>query len=308
MTSHGHSRLERHALRVAQESHERLAGGEGRGYGVDEFGFQHVLLTDLLKADEIRSFQIFDQRVIGGKTAWRGLQAVPIQLKSGAELPVVSGPLPAVGVVHDGLPDQGQRFLVRPPDAQRQETFARRQVNVETGGVHVLAELVPELNADVGLVRGFVFAEPRVPIDAHQRPADPSIAGHKVRRDLLQPGLERANERQTGLQDRGFIPLFVVLEPGTEVVIRQLLQELKERRVESRKLHERVSCHDRESRCPGLSLTHASEWNWLPLPLRLFPTTEAARCSVSSLGPRRRERQSPWWPGLGPGRLWSRRC
>ena len=139
------------------------------------------------------------------------------------------GPGASGGPLDDRLPDLAERFGIRPPQAHGQEALARRDVDVETRGMDVAALLVPELDADVGLVRLAVLGEPRVAIDPHQRAAYPPVAGDEVRRDPLQPRLEGADEGHCRSQDFPLVPLLVFLEPGPVVVVGQLLQEFSAR-------------------------------------------------------------------------------
>ena len=121
---------------------------------------------------------------------------------------------------------------------QYAEALAGGNVDVEPGRVDVAAHLVPELDADVRLIRRLVPGESSVPIDPHQRPADPPVVGREERGDLLQPRGERADERQAWLQHLAFVPRLVFPEPGPIVVVGQLFEKPEDRRFESSEFHD----------------------------------------------------------------------
>ena len=72
----------------------------------------------------------------------------------------------------------------RLPQAEGGKAVPRLEVQVEAGGVHVVAGgHVAEVDAGVGLVGRLVLGEPRVALDAEQRPAQRSGVGGEVAAD-----------------------------------------------------------------------------------------------------------------------------
>ena len=62
--------------------------------------------------------------MIDRESAGRTLQAAAVQHEPPAEFPVVADAAPAVGQFGNRLPDLGQRFGFRPPQAHGQEALA----------------------------------------------------------------------------------------------------------------------------------------------------------------------------------------
>ena len=105
------------------------------------------------------------------------------------------------------------------PDAAAGEHLARADVEVVAGRVGVLGPLVPEVDADVGLVRRLVLREAGVPMDPEERaPARPCV-GAKVTADLLQLRRERLDERECRLEQVLLVSLPVGREPVAVVVL-----------------------------------------------------------------------------------------
>ena len=102
------------------------------------------------------------------------------------------------------------------PDADK--TLAWFNMHVITRRMNVLAYLVAELDADVGLVRRFVLAETDVAVDAHQR------ATHLLRQraEMLRDRGHLIRHIGDEIQRRGaheiFVILLVCLEPLAGVV------------------------------------------------------------------------------------------
>ena len=128
---------------------------------------------------------VFDQRMIGRDAARGRFQAAAVEVEKLAEVFIVPHAPPADWPIDDRLPDLRERAGVGPPHSHRQKTFARLDVDVETGGVDVAAGLVPELDAGVRLVRA-ALEKPSVPIDPQQRSAHSLVGGREKLRNFLQ--------------------------------------------------------------------------------------------------------------------------
>ena len=122
------------------------------------------------------------------------------------------------------------------PDPAAGEDFARRQVQVEAGRVHVLGLLVLEPDARRGLVRRLVLREARVAVDAEQRAADAPGVGPQVRADLAQVRLEVLDEGERRLEHVGLVAVLVGVEPLAVVVLLQVGEEAEQLASERRLL------------------------------------------------------------------------
>ena len=107
--------------------------------------------------------------------------AVASQLKLVPKLLAVAGAFPGGRIVVDGGTNFSQGMVVRMPDTTTQKTLPGFDVQVITGAVDVLAQFMSKVDADVGLVRRFVLAEPRITVDSHHRTAGPFGNRQKVR-------------------------------------------------------------------------------------------------------------------------------
>lgn len=81
--------------------------------------------------------------------------------------------------------DRQQRLFIiersHMPDAHAREDVLGLEVQVESGGVHILGCFVPELQCCPGLVRRLVFREARVPVDPKYRPP----GGARIRYEMI---------------------------------------------------------------------------------------------------------------------------
>ena len=116
------------------------------------------------------------------------------------------------------------------PEPERGEAVARLQVEVEAGGVHVVAGgYVAEVDAGVGLVGRLVLGEAGVALDAEERPAEGPGIGGEVAADL-EKGLGQVLDEGEGREADLFLeePRLVGFEPGTFVVLGQVAEESEE--------------------------------------------------------------------------------
>ncbi len=130
------------------------------------------------------------------------------------------------------IADLLQRGAVGMPDAGADEDLAGLEVEVEARGVGVLARLVAELDAGVGLVGALVLGEAHVAVDAEERAADRPRIGVEVGADLGQARPEIADELLRRMAQLLLVALLVGLEPLAVVVGLEVAQELEELRAE----------------------------------------------------------------------------
>ncbi len=111
------------------------------------------------------------------------------------------------------------------PHAGASEGSATIDVEVESGRVGIFSQLVPELDADEGLVRGLILREPRVSVDSEHRTADRPRIRPEVFAQRLQVGPEVGDEPDGGIPDVILVAVFILVEPLPCVVFREVLQE-----------------------------------------------------------------------------------
>jgi hypothetical protein len=128
----------------------------------------------------------------------------------------------------DGVAHGGGGGRVGMPQAAAAEDLVGLKVEVETGGVHVFAGGVAEVQAGVGLVGRLVFCEARVAVDAEDRAAVGPRIGDEVRTDLAEVGREVDDELDQRLAHVALEARPVLLEPVAVIVLLQLAQEVEE--------------------------------------------------------------------------------
>ena len=123
------------------------------------------------------ALDILDQRT---KRPGHFVQAVADQLKMGAERFLIANAFPLRRFFVQRLTDLAKRLGIGMPDPSAEETFTRRQVDVEARAMRVLSHLVAKLNADIRLVRRLVLAEAGIAVDPHQRSTHAPVVSDKM--------------------------------------------------------------------------------------------------------------------------------
>jgi len=70
------------------------------------------------------------------------------------------------------------------PDTGTDKHLTRFNVHIKSGSMNIFAGSVPELNTNVCFIRRFIFTEPNVAINSHQRPANLLGTGNKMLRNF----------------------------------------------------------------------------------------------------------------------------
>jgi flavin reductase (DIM6/NTAB) family NADH-FMN oxidoreductase RutF len=142
-----------------------------------------------------------------------------------SEFSVVARGLPALRLGDDQVADAAEQVGLGMPAADAEKTLIRRDMQVEAGRMHVLAKLVTELDADVGLVGCLVACEARVAIDAHQRTAQLARIGAELRRKIRQQRRHRADELEGRRAHAVLVFCLVLFEPGFFIVAGKLFEK-----------------------------------------------------------------------------------
>ena len=108
-------------------------------------------------------------------------------------------------------------------------------MEIKTGTVNVLSQLMTKMNADVDFVGGFVFGEPSVAVNSHDRSTHTFGYCHKAGRYFLEQGLKCFYESKCGKEHFCFVALLMIRKPLPSVVALQLFQKSHQRGLESGK-------------------------------------------------------------------------
>src|SRR5438876_10569036 len=100
--------------------------------------------------------------MVGGEPGGCPLQGIPAEAEARPECLAVRSALPPVRLRDDSRPQLLEGPPVGVPHAGRGEGLSRLEVEVEARGVDVAADPVPEVEADVRLVRTLVLGKPNV--------------------------------------------------------------------------------------------------------------------------------------------------
>src|SRR5210317_2408179 len=126
-----------------------------------------VGMSQICYRDKVLALEIVDQRVIGRETPWRALERGAGHAEAARERARIARPAPFFGTVRDRAADIAQRHGIRVPQPDADENLFGIDVEVIAGCVHITATLVPELDAEAGLVRTLVGRESRIAVDSH---------------------------------------------------------------------------------------------------------------------------------------------
>ncbi len=125
---------------------------------------------------------------------------------------------PPSGLGDNRHPDSCQGAVVRMPDARRREAVARLQVEIEHGGMGVLAAGMGEMDADMRLEGALVRRESGITVYPEERAPCRARVRDEMGAEPAQVRHERRDEHQRRILDRFQVPHLVPGEPVAAVV------------------------------------------------------------------------------------------
>ncbi|CAH0315336.1 hypothetical protein SRABI106_04175 [Rahnella aquatilis] len=93
--------------------------------------------------------------------------------------------------------------------------------------MHIFALEMTKLNADIGFIRRFIFAEPAVALRAHQAAPHFFRDGSQSRRNGNNLWLHLLDKAQRGRSQRILVFVLISLKPVPGVVLREFIQKLQ---------------------------------------------------------------------------------
>src|SRR5262249_11097986 len=145
-----------HRERVAEEVHEGRGGPAESRVLVGEAGRDDVALGEAGGGEEVLALQVVREGVLRVRPGWDALERVAAEAEMPREGSGPGGATPACGVGDDRLTDGCRCLGGGVPAAAAAEDLVRPDVQVVARRAGVLGPVVPEVDPEVGLVRGLV--------------------------------------------------------------------------------------------------------------------------------------------------------